>query len=390
MSDTGRLREEPPFFFGSRLAAFGLANFGARRTDSRGRPSDLPTAALPSYRAAMRPIRTSWTALLVGVVSAPALANEPPVILPSTEVIPPAETKPDDFVYVAATRPDRMGRVMAPVYVNGVGPFAFIVDTGASSSAITPRVAVRLGITPDPARSKLLRGITGSEVVPTVAIDSLSAGAIRLEARELPVVEPRVFANADGIFGADAFARGCLHVDFRRARVAIRDAACPRVGSTWETVPAKLRFGGLVVVNARVGRTKVVAIVDTGAERSLGNKALLAALELEERAKNPKTQAEIYAATSQAVVGNLLRTPMMRIGGLEIGSFGVVYGDFDVFRLWGVPDEPALVLGMDVLGTAQSLMVDFQRAELKLLPQGRQDTSPLQLNVPPPRIPRRP
>jgi hypothetical protein len=35
-------------------------------------------------------------------------------------------------------------------------------------------------------------------------------------------------------------------------------------------------------------------------------------------------------------------------------------------------------------------MVDFQRAELKLLPQGRQDTSPLQLNVPPPRIPRRP
>jgi len=41
----------------------------------------------------------------------------------------------EDFVYVAPTRPDRIGRIMAPVMINGRGPYAFIVDTGASRSA---------------------------------------------------------------------------------------------------------------------------------------------------------------------------------------------------------------------------------------------------------------
>ena len=293
------------------------------------------------------------------------------------EAVLPAETRPESFVYIADTKPDRIGRVMAPVYVNGVGPFAFIVDTGASSSVIGPRVVARLGIGPDPERSIVLRGITGSEVVPTVGIDSIEAGGIRLEHRELPVVEPHVFANSDGIFGADAFARGCLHVNFARKNIAIRDTGCPRSGSQWESVRAQLRFGGLLVIPTRIGSAQVAAIVDTGAERSLGNPALLRALKLEERARDPKTLTEVYAATSHATMGNLVPTPRIHIGSLVIGNLSVVYGDFDVFRLWGVNDEPAIVLGMDILGTARELMIDFRRAELRIVPRGDPALLPL-------------
>ena len=232
----------------------------------------------------------------------------------STEVPPSAEIKPEDFVYVASTRPDRIGRVMAPVFVNGVGPFAFVVDTGASSSVISPRVVARLKLVPDPARAKLLRGITGSEVVSTVAVESITAGEIMLAKSELPVVEPRVFADADGIFGADAFARGCLYVNFANAHVSILRTACPRVGENWEVMRAKLRFGGLAVVNARVGNIRVIAIIDTGAERSLGNPALLAASGLQALADDPKSRTQVFAATSQAVFGNLVATPSIRLG----------------------------------------------------------------------------
>src|SRR4051812_37599778 len=86
----------------------------------------------------------------------------------------PAETKPQDFVYVAATNSDSIGRIMTPVFVNGVGPFAFMVDTGASSSVIAPRVARRLSLVPNLSSTKLLRGITGSEEVPTVLVDSIT------------------------------------------------------------------------------------------------------------------------------------------------------------------------------------------------------------------------
>src|SRR6185369_13261208 len=159
--------------------------------------------------------------------AADTVDSTPVVTVPGIELPPLAETKAEDFVYVAATRADRIGRVMAPVFVNGVGPFAFVVDTGASSSVISPRVVARLNLAADPSRAKLLRGITGSEVVSTVAVESITAGEIRLPKSELPVVEPRVFADADGIFGADAFARGCLYVNFASAHVSILRTACP-------------------------------------------------------------------------------------------------------------------------------------------------------------------
>ena len=128
------------------------------------------------------------------------MAQQPAVDASLVSTPPLAEIKPENFAYVAATRRDRVGRVMAPVFINNVGPFAFLVDTGASSSVIGPRVAARLKLRPAPERTKLLRGITGSERVPTVLVDSLTAGQIALTGRDLPMVEPRVFADADGIF----------------------------------------------------------------------------------------------------------------------------------------------------------------------------------------------
>ena len=314
-------------------------------------------------------------------------AKESTIVIPNLEVPPSAEIKPEDFVYVASTRPDRIGRVMAPVFVNGVGPFAFVVDTGASSSVISPRVVARLKLVADPSRAKLLRGITGSEVVSTVAVESITAGEIMLSKSELPVVEPRVFADADGIFGADAFARGCLYVNFANAHVSILRTACPRVGENWEVMRAKLKFGGLAVVNARVGNVRVMAIIDTGAERSLGNPALLAASGLQSLADDPNSRTQVFAATSQAVFGNIIATPSIRLGGVEIGNLRVVFGDFEVFRMWGVGDQPAIVLGMDILGTTQALMVDYRREEIRFLPQGEENTVRVRKRVTPTRIP---
>lgn len=280
-----------------------------------------------------------------------------------------AATKPSDFVYVAATSQDQVGRVMTPVFVNGVGPFAFVVDTGASSSVIAPRVARRLSLQIDATNTKLLRGITGSEVVPTVNVSSITAGGISIQNASLPVVEPRVFADADGIFGADAFGGGCLIVSFERAKVAILTKPCPRVDDNWEKVRVRTQFGGLVVTDVNIGATRAVAIIDTGAERSLGNPALLAALRERKKVSLDSNLTQVYAATSQIVFGDLLVTPSMRMGGVSVGRFQVVYGDFEVFKIWEVADRPAIVLGIDVLGQMDAMMIDYTRSELLMLPR---------------------
>jgi hypothetical protein len=299
-----------------------------------------------------------------------------------------AETKPEDFVYVAATAQDRVGRVMTPVFVNGVGPFAFVVDTGASSSVIAPRIARRLSLEVDAAQPKLLRGITGSELVPTVNVSRITAGGITLENSRLPVVEPRVFADADGIFGADAFGRGCLVVSFQRAKVAILEKPCPRADDHWEKVRARLEFGGLVVADARVGNTRAVAIIDTGAERSLGNPALLAALRERKKISREPNLTQVYSATSQVVFGDLLLTPSLRMGGVSIGKFEVVYGDFEVFKIWDVVDRPAIVLGIDVLGQMDAMMIDYTRSEILILPRGATSGVTMKRRGIPTRLPR--
>ena len=48
--------------------------------------------------------------------------------------------------YVAPTRRDQIGRIWAPVLINGRGPFSLVLDTGASSSAVTAMVALALGM----------------------------------------------------------------------------------------------------------------------------------------------------------------------------------------------------------------------------------------------------
>ena len=70
--------------------------------------------------------------------------------------------------YVSPTRRDQIGRIWAPVMINGHGPFRLVLDTGASHSAVTALVALALGIPTDQSPPVILRGVTGFATVPTI------------------------------------------------------------------------------------------------------------------------------------------------------------------------------------------------------------------------------
>jgi predicted aspartyl protease len=89
------------------------------------------------------------------------------------EAAPPVTALPDLTVsapeprYVAPTTRDRIGRIWAPVLINGQGPYRLVLDTGASRSAITERVASKLDL-PVYKDSVRLRGVTGTAIASTV------------------------------------------------------------------------------------------------------------------------------------------------------------------------------------------------------------------------------
>lgn len=186
----------------------------------------------------MMSIRSGFLLAAVLLSAAPpgvAAEQEPPKLPPGTEVIPttappqplsgiaPAieevQVEAPEPRYVAPTLRDSIGRIWAPVLINGKGPFRLVLDTGASRSALLPRVARALGVPMQPGTMRV-HGVTGSTDVSTVAIDQLEVGELLIESTRLPIV-PDVFGGADGVLGNEALGDKRIFIDFRRDRIEI-------------------------------------------------------------------------------------------------------------------------------------------------------------------------
>src|SRR5688572_4104931 len=124
--------------------------------------------------------------LLLALVLLPtfaARANEvvepPPADAPAeVEEVVVAAPEPR---YVAPTLRDRIGRVWAPVYLNGVGPFRLVLDTGANRSAVTRSVASRIGAPIVESQNARLLGATGTSIVPAIYVNSIEVGDLLLD-----------------------------------------------------------------------------------------------------------------------------------------------------------------------------------------------------------------
>src|SRR5271170_7326723 len=156
--------------------------------------------------------RPRWCAaglLFCSLAAVPCLtgASAPEISPPTTPAIDPIEELTEVMVeareprYVSPTRRDEIGRIWAPVMINGRGPFRLVLDTGASHSAITALVALALGIPTNQSPPVIMRGVTGYATVPTIRVDTLSIGDLAVDQPLLPIV-PDALGGAEGILGS--------------------------------------------------------------------------------------------------------------------------------------------------------------------------------------------
>jgi hypothetical protein len=209
----------------------------------------------------------------------------------------------------------------------------------------------------------MVNGITGSARVPSVPIEHLQAGDLILRDLHLPVIWAPVMADADGILGAAGLKNERILAQFTRNRVTITrsPSLAPR---GYQRVHVDLMENGLMTLVVRVGGVRARAVIDTGAERSLGNQALLDALHHWQNTRKAPQFTDVYGTTSDIARGRLGLAPMILFGPLKMNDVDLIYGDFHIFEVWKMRDEPALILGMDVLGSVTSLGIDFRNREL--------------------------
>jgi len=309
------------------------------------------------------------TLVLLGALTPPAIpapASSVPVVeQPGGE--PPLSTTPtpeEASLFALPTTRDHIGRVVVPATVNGKGPFRFIVDTGATHSTVSPALVRALGLKPTEVASVVVNGITGTAQVSAVTLDTLQTGDLTMAALVAPVVWAPVMAGADGIFGAAGLTEKSLSVDFERNSVRISRGVEPKVRAEALRIHATRMTHGLLTLEMRVGGVRALAVVDTGSERTLGNLALRDALKGRPRFGTEALVTSVIGATEQVERGEIWEAPPLVIESLRINQVAVVYGDFHIFKVWEMRDKPAMIIGMDVLGTVAALGIDFKNQDV--------------------------
>lgn len=300
---------------------------------------------------------------------APALGDDAVPGPAVSAVADVAAEEPGGPVHAIPTTLDRVGRILVPVHVNGAGPFRFILDTGANRSAVSPRLVSELSLVPTGSTVLSVNGVTGAAALPAVDVESLQTESLTLARNtRVPVLHPTVLADADGILGIEGLDKTVIDIDFKRDTVAISRSAPRMDRSELFRVPVSLRHRGLLLADARVGSVRAKAIIDTGAQQSLGNPALQEALAGRRGGNRKLAVTTVYGATPALSSGESIVAPTIVIGNIKVYDLEVTFADLHVFKVWDLDSRPALLIGMDLLGTAERILVDYRRREILVKP----------------------
>jgi predicted aspartyl protease len=300
-----------------------------------------------------------------------ARAEVLPGVAPVARVAAPVPEEPLEEVsvtaleprYVAPTLRDRLGRIWAPVYLNGKGPYRLVLDTGASHSAVIADVAADLGLPPGGAM--LLHGVTGSATVPFVTVDTFVVGDMEAHAKWLPIV-PDALGGADGVLGMEGLSDKRIFIDFMHDKITIIHSHMARAPNGYSTIPLQRSANGLLMATAYIDGIRVKAIIDTGGQSSVANSALLTALQARRRSRQLRPDS-ITGATDDVQPGQWMPIPNVSLGPVTILGGFITVSNLDIFDRWQMTKDPTMLLGIDTLGLLDVLVIDYRRLELQVL-----------------------
>jgi len=293
--------------------------------------------------------------LLAGTTWAEAL----PAPEPALEEVVVSRPEPR---YVAPTTRDRIGRIWAPVLINGKGPYRLVLDTGASRSALTQRVVDDLGV-PVQADAVRLRGVTGTAIASAVRLDTMEFGELMIEDSRVPIVAD-AFGGADGVLGGEGLQGKRIAIDFGRDRISIARSHRTPAEPGHSVVPFKYSAQRGMRVEVRVGNVKAIGVIDTGAQVTVGNLALREALA--KRRPHDPIEDVVIGVTQDIQEATRVRIPSIVAGQMIVRNAEIRFADLHIFDHWRLGTQPALLIGMDVLGRLDTLVIDYARGELQL------------------------
>ena len=283
--------------------------------------------------------------------------------LPATHAANPLPEAGDIDIIKTRTNVDR--RMTVPVRIGQQGPFRFVIDTGSQTTVMARDIAERMRL-PLARRARIV-GIGGTETADTVIVSEIGLGRRSFQDLEVVLFEGR-HIGADGIVGIDSLQRQRVVLDFNRNQLMVGNARSTGGNSGFEIVViARRRLGQLIMTDAVIDGVGADVIIDTGADTSIGNRALQRALN--RRATNE--MVSLISVTGQVAIAELSYPRKLSIGAFDITNLIVAYTDAPVFDVLNLTRRPALLLGMRELRLFKRVAIDFGTNRVYFdLPQG--------------------
>ena len=278
-------------------------------------------------------------------------------------------------------------RVGAAVFIDGRGPFTFVIDTGAGTTSIADSLADRLAL--PPLQPVVVHGITEARVTRSVGVNRLQLSGLGFRNLTCPVFS-REQLGADGLIGLDVLGRFKLRFDVMRrsASLTMRGVSIVMGGDIQtgsrirreglRAIPG--RFGQMMLTQVTVDGQPTIAFIDSGAQYSIGNLALRRAVAARRSDGGRLARAvPIYGVTGQSLSADLARVDELRLGSTRLGPTPLLFADLHCFGTLGLSDRPALLIGADLLGRFREVTLDFPADTVTFAGLRRQTTRALEI-----------
>lgn len=242
--------------------------------------------------------------------------------------------------------------LMLPAFVNGKGPFQFLLDTGADETGLYQWFVEQQGL--KPGKIQDVEGMTGTVSTPVYHLDSVS-----VDGREIRNLDADSFPNRHDV----EVEAGAVGNDLMNGAVVVYDFPCRTVSILPKPVDLKHVLtaqahridGGPVVDGTQltlpvwVGKVQGIAVLDTGSSDTRINTAFARAAGIDPASAAFRDAEPIFGVNSNPVPSRKGPVGAVRFAGLEARNTELRVIDLPVFRSFGFGDGPAMILGLDLM-----------------------------------------
>jgi predicted aspartyl protease len=278
---------------------------------------------------------------------------------------------------VLADLPYRVGadaRVATEVFVNGKGPFKFLLDTAASRSMMFEHLRAELGLGATAGEPLTVYGMQNIGTAVPVTADELQLSGETIRGLQMGVL-PDDSDPADGLLGMDALSNYLVVLDRVRMRLKLltRDSGDAEHFRDWPSLsltrrPVKDTAASLWLMRVNIGGVSVTSLLDMGSGMTILNWAAAEQLGLK-RTNFPRDGVPQKLRDALGTVEPIILAKGLTIwlGGHVFTDQTVLIANVRVFRYFHLDGAPAAIVGSGLLKD-NSLAFDFARQRLYVGP----------------------